>query len=278
VILTSFVFNNTRLLLLSGIGEPYDAATHRGVVGKNYAYQAAGKVGMFFEDKLFKPYMGGGARGTAIDDFNGDNFDHAGTDFIGGGLISAVSQGATPIRSHPVPAGTPRWGSAWKSSVARYYERWVGLHMPGSCQSYRSNYLDLDPTYRDAWGLPLLRMTFDWRDNEKKLSAYVTQKAADIAKSLSPSHLTVTPLTGHYSIVPYQSTHNTGGAIMGDAPHNSVVNKYLQSWDMHNVFVVGASAFPQNSANNPTATVGALACWTADAIKDQYLQRPRPLV
>jgi gluconate 2-dehydrogenase alpha chain len=45
-----------------------------------------------------------------------------------------------------------------------------------------------------------------------------------------------------------------------------------------NVFVVGASAYPQNSANSPTGTVGALACWTADAIKDTYLKRPGALV
>ena len=60
-------------------------------------------------------------------------------------------------------------------------------------------------------------------------------------------------------------------------PATSVVNKYLQSWDVPNVFVVGASAFPQNSANPPTLTVGALACWAADAIKDEYLAQPRPL-
>ncbi len=37
--------------------------------------------------------------------------------------------------------------------------------------------------------------------------------------------------------MPYQSTHNTGGAIMGNNPRTSAVNKYLQSWDVPNVFV-----------------------------------------
>ena len=64
---------------------------------------------------------------------------------------------------------------------------------------------------------------------------------------------------GDYSIVPYQSTHNTGGAVMGTSPRDSAVNSYLQSWDVPNVFVVGASAFPHNSAYNPTGPVGALA-------------------
>jgi gluconate 2-dehydrogenase alpha chain len=79
-------------------------------------------------------------------------------------------------------------------------------------------------------------------------------------------------------VVPYQTTHNTGGAIMGDNPKNSVVNKYLQSWDVPNVFSMGAGAFPQNAGYNPTATLAALAYMSADAIKSQYLKAPGPLV
>jgi gluconate 2-dehydrogenase alpha chain len=79
-------------------------------------------------------------------------------------------------------------------------------------------------------------------------------------------------------VVPYQSTHTVGGAIMGADPSSSVVNKYLQAWDVANLFVVGASAFPQNSGFNPTGTVGALAFKAADAIRNLYLKAPGPLV
>jgi gluconate 2-dehydrogenase alpha chain len=75
----------------------------------------------------------------------------------------------------------------------------------------------------------------------------------------------------------YQSTHNTGGAIMGADPATSVVNPWLQSWDLDNVFVVGASAFPQNASYNPTGPVGALAYRAADAIVNRYLKAPGPL-
>ncbi len=78
--------------------------------------------------------------------------------------------------------------------------------------------------------------------------------------------------------MPYQSTHNTGGAIMGADPKTSALNKYLQSWDVPNVFVIGASAFPQNAGYNPTGTVGALAFHAADAIITKYLKSPGPLV
>jgi gluconate 2-dehydrogenase alpha chain len=277
VILCSYTFSNTRLLLLSGIGEPYDPATGEGVVGRNYAYQATGHVQMFFEDQVYNRFMGGGGVGMVIDDFNGDQFDHGELDFIGGAYIGLTSMGSPPIRSHPVPSGTPRWGSGWKEAVAKYYRRSLQLIVQGACQSHRGNYLDLDPTYRDTYGLPLLRMNFNWEPNELAMSRFTTERAVEIARVIGPSAMNVLPVRGDYSIVPYQSTHNTGGAIMGSDPRTSVVNRYLQSWTTPNVFVVGASAFPQNSANNPTATIGALACWTADAIKDEYLRRPRLL-
>jgi gluconate 2-dehydrogenase alpha chain len=74
------------------------------------------------------------------------------------------------------------------------------------------------------------------------------------------------------------SSHTTGGAIMGEDPKTSAVNKYLQSWDVSNVFVCGASAFPLNGGYNPTGTVGALTLHAADAIVTQYLKAPGALV
>jgi len=83
---------------------------------------------------------------------------------------------------------------------------------------------------------------------------------------------------GSWNVVPYQTTHNTGGTITGDNPKTSVVNKYLQSWDVSNLFVMGAGAFPQNAGYNPTGTLAALAYMAADKIKSDYLKNPGPLV
>jgi len=278
VLLTSYVLNNARLMLLSGIGRPYDPVANTGTVGRNYAYQTPSSVTLFFEDRNFNSFMGAGGLGLAIDEFNGDNFDHSGLGFIGGGFMQAGSNGARPIEVRPVPQGTPRWGSEWKKAVGKYFNRNFSITIQGACQSYRANYLDLDPTYRDAYGLPLLRMTFDRHENETKMSAWLTNKAAEIAKAIGPAKMNVSPRTGKYTIVPYQSTHNTGGAVMGTDPQTSAVNKYLQSWDVPNVFVVGASAFPQNGGYNPTGTVGALTFQALEAIKTKYSKRPGALV
>ena len=213
-----------------------------------------------------------------IDDYNGDNFDHTGLGFFGGGYMGFGQTNARPIQTRPVPAGTPKWGAQWKKATAETYQRACSLATHGSSYSYKDCCLDLDPTYKDRLGRPLMRMTFDFHDNELKMSAFLTERLADIAKAMDPAELTPAPRKGPYNMSIYQTTHNTGGTVMGADPATSVLNRYCQSWDVHNVFVPGgASVFPQNHGYNPTDTVGALAYWTADAIRDRYLRNPGPL-
>ena len=77
VILAAYALGNVHLMLLSGIGRPYDPATGEGVVGRNYAYQIGSGATVFFDENTYmNPYMGAGALQMVIDDFNGDNFDH----------------------------------------------------------------------------------------------------------------------------------------------------------------------------------------------------------
>jgi gluconate 2-dehydrogenase alpha chain len=278
VILAAYVLHNVRLLLLSGIGQPYDPKTGEGLVGKNYAYQTMSSVNVFFDDKIINPFIGAGAHATVIDEFNGDNFDHTGLGFIGGGYIAGMITGGRPIEMIYTPEGTPEWGLEWKKAAARNYLRSFALSIHGACMSHRGNYLDLDPTYRDAFGRPMLRMTFDFTDNEHKMSDYLTARAAEVARAMNPREIKVNGRKGSWSVVPYQTTHNTGGAIMGDSPRTSVVNKYLQLWDTPNVFSMGAGAYPQQPGYNPTGTLCALAYHSADAIRKQYLKAPGPLV
>jgi gluconate 2-dehydrogenase alpha chain len=86
------------------------------------------------------------------------------------------------------------------------------------------------------------------------------------------------PRRGNFDGRAGQTTHNTGGTIMGADPKTSAVNRYLQAWDADNLFAMGASVFPQNGGYNPTGTVGALAYWSARAIIQDYLKSPGPLV
>ncbi len=65
---------------------------------------------------------------------------------------------------------------------------------------------------------------------------------------------------------------------MGNEPHESVVNKYSQSWDVSNLFIMGSSTHPTMSGFNPTLTIQALAYMTADAIVNKYRKNPGSLI
>lgn len=273
-----YALNNVRMLLLSGIGRPYDPRTRRGVVGRNYAYQTTSDVKVFYGEEVnINPFMRSGANGVVIADFVSDNFDHSKLGFAGGAYIGEVMSHGRPIEFHPTPPGTPRWGAAWKRAVARHYNHTVSLNIHGSSAATWYNCLDLDPTYKDAWGQPLLRITFDFPDNDIRMSEYLTGKAKEIADRMGGRQVEATPRRRPYTTTAYQSTHNTGGTVMGADPATSVVNPWLQCWDVHNLFVIGASNFPQNASYNPTGTVGALAYRAADAIRTRYLESPGPL-
>jgi len=281
VILSAFQFHNVHLMLLSGIGKPYDPVTNEGVVGRNFAYQNLTTIKTFFEtDKFTNTFIGAGGAGVGVDDFNADNFDHAKYGFVGGSPFWVNQAGSKPISGLPTPPGTPNWGSKWKAAVADAYTHNVSMDAHGAHQSYRANYLDLDPTYKDVYGQPLLRMTFDWQENDVKMSQFMYDKMHKIAEAMNPKLITGAPKNAntHFDSTVYQTTHMNGGAVMGEDPKTSAVNRYLQSWDVHNVFVPGASAFPQGLGYNPTGMVAALTYWSAKAIRETYLKNPGPLV
>jgi choline dehydrogenase-like flavoprotein len=87
-----------------------------------------------------------------------------------------------------------------------------------SCRSrclnypHRENYLDLDPDYRDAYGQPLLRLTYNFRENDYRMSEYVTNKAHEIARASGATLVgNPAPRRGDFDARVYQTTHTTGG-------------------------------------------------------------------
>jgi gluconate 2-dehydrogenase alpha chain len=138
--------------------------------------------------------------------------------------------------------------------------------------------MDLDSTYKDKFGDPLIRFTLDFTEHEHKQHNFASQLGAKVARAMGVKYTDNPPSGNKYNVINYQSTHLQGGTIMGASPETSVVNRHLQHWDLPNLFVVGASVFPQNASQNPTLTVVALTTWAADAITKRYLKHPGQLV
>jgi gluconate 2-dehydrogenase alpha chain len=278
-ILASWTLNNTRLLLLSSLGESYNPATGKGNVGRNLTHQILSSATLFFEKPLNR-FMGSAAAGIRVSDFDGDLFDHTHLPFLRGGSFNVMHITEGPIANFGVlpPSVKARWGSDWKKAGLYYYDRTARIGFSGEHLAYKGNYMDLDPTYKDRLGDPLLRMTLNWRDNERHMSEFASEKAVEIARAMGAKEIIPFPILHNYDTRRYQSTHLQGGTIMGSSPDRSVVNPFLQHWQFSNLFILGGSTIPQNPAANPTPTILALTYRTADALIDRYLKHPGPLV
>jgi gluconate 2-dehydrogenase alpha chain len=279
VFLASWTFNNTRLLLLSGIGEPYDPATGRGTVGSNLTHQVSTNAATLFFEQPLNRFMGSGSAGFFVSDFDGDVFDHSSLPFLRGGTFAARCYGYQPIANFGVVPHSVKalWGSEWKKAAVHYYDRTGAIFFSGEHFAYKGHCMDLDPRYKDKLGDPLLRLTLDWRDNERNMADFATTKAVEIARAMNAKEVSPFPGLRSYDTTRYQSTHVQGGTIMGRSPEHSVANPYLQHWQMPNLFILGGSTFPQNASANPTPTLLAFVYRTADAIVNRYLKNPGAL-
>jgi gluconate 2-dehydrogenase alpha chain len=279
VFLSSWTLNNTRLLLLSGIGEPYDPVSGRGTVGSNLTHQISVPAATAFFREPLNRFMGSGSAGTLMSDFDGDVFDRGTLSFLRGGFFSARAYGFQPIASFGVLPRSVKttWGSEWKKSAISYYDRTGVITFSGEHFAYKTNFMDLDPIYKDKLGDPLLRLTLDWRDNERQMVDFTTPKAVQIARAMHAEEVDPFPGLRSYDTTRYQSTHVQGGTIMGSSPEHSVVNPHLQHWQLPNLFILGGSTFPQNASANPTPTILSFVYRTADALVDRYLKNPGPL-
>ncbi|SDR55508.1 gluconate 2-dehydrogenase alpha chain [Paraburkholderia fungorum] len=280
VVFSAYQLDNVRLLLLSGIGTPYDPATRSGTLGRAYNYQTMSYGFLYFENQHMNPFISTGALSTQIDDFNGDNFDHTNLGFLGGAGIQALSDQGTPIgMTDRVPPGTKLWGSEWKRAFKQSYQNYAKIQGQGTSYSHHDSYLSLDPTYKDGNGQALLRMTFDYNENDRKMARFVRDRIADICRASGAKtwEAVAFPDQPNSPFRAYDSSHTIGGAVIGLDPATSVLNRYQQHWDVHNLFVLGASSFPNNGGYNPTGTLSALTLWTAKAIVNDYLRQPGSL-
>ena len=279
VILSPFIYDNTRLLLLSKTDRFSNGlANSSGEVGKHLTAHMMPNVFVAFDDRYVNVFMGPSAQKHTIDDFNADNFDHGGVGFIRG---SQISIGTISVQGGPIgattfnpPSGIPRWGAAYRDYLAKYYARQAAMVAQTENLPYPDQTIDLDPNVRDQWGLPAPRLTYDWRrPNELARVEFMMQKMEELGRTMGAAHVWRSPLGPGAP-----GAHHEGGTRMGNDPKTSVVNRYGQSWDIPNLFIIGSSTFPSMSGFNPTLTIQALAYMSADAIVNRYRKSPGQLL
>ncbi len=280
-IVAGWTLNSVRLLMLSKVGTAWDPVAGKGTLGRNLTHQVTQSTRIFF-DKPLNAFMGAGGLGIGFSDFDGKEGLESHPGVLRGGNIRVMSGGDAPIASFgAIPPGSAKrdWGAEWKKAGIEWHDRASAITSEAEHLAFHQNYLDLDSTYTDQYGDPLIRLTLDWTAHERAQGAMLAGVQSELAKAMNVRTGEVSSrLLERYTVMPYQSTHVNGGAIMGASPETSVVNQYLQHWQVPNLWVMGGSCFPQNGSGNPTLTILATAMRAADALIDRYVKRPEKLV
>src|SRR5690625_5063185 len=211
-----------------------------------------------------------GALGGVFTDLAGDNLDHNELDFIHGGAVEIRQYGEGGIASNKIPHGTPNWGPGFKEKTIYYANRNLNVWFTPAIMPWAQNYTDLDPTYKDSFNDRLLRVTYSLTDQDRNIAKFGIEKCREVLEEMGADTINEDEVPEQFNHI-YFGGHYAGGVIMGEDPSTSALNNYLQMWEMDNLFVVGASAFPHFSNHHPTLTIGALAYRAAEGI-EKYLK------
>ena len=269
VLLASYAYENTRMLLLStSRAFPRGLANNSGQVGRHYfSHHQGAPVTALFPANLNNWY-GLPAQGVAVDEWADDNFDHSGLDFIGGAnlWVHTDRRPMTAARMGTFDMVEKNWGSDWKKFIMENADRTNSAYIQKTTLPYEFNYLDLDPVVKDPLGFPVTRITARYGENELKIAEYSQDKMEQWfleAGAIKVSRSGLGSVMG-------ASTHAYGGTRMGDNAETNVVNRWGFAHEAPNLGILGGSVMGTSGARNPTLTVQALAWRTAEYLVDNW--------
>lgn len=258
-----YSLENARLLLASGINK-------NGQVGKHYMTHAFG----FFMGVLpdyTNPFMGPLVAASAIEDFSGELVHEHDPSVLWGAPIISWTGDYQPIEvAHAMPAAAPRWGSGFKRWMHENYRRVWAMYSQTANIPTTASYVDLDAVATDPFGQPVLRMTHEWGEADKRAVSFLLGIKRKIGKEMG----LVTQWEEDPAPDYHLSTHEVGTHRMGEDPQTSVVDIFGRSHECQNLYVIGGGQFPSYHGYNPTQTIQALAYMTSDQMLDRPMMRP----
>jgi choline dehydrogenase-like flavoprotein len=137
-----------------------------------------------------------------------------------------------------------------------------GMTMQGYCECLprHENYVDLDPSRKDAWGMPIPRIHWSWSDNEKAMREDLKAQTAEMLEAAG-----CTGVETYDDDAPMGfSVHEMGTVRMGRDPKTSVLNAHNQAHDVPNLFVTDGACMASSSCVNPSLTYMALTARAVD--------------
>ncbi len=168
---------------------------------------------------------------------------------------------------HRYPPGGG-YGATLKNDYRRYFGTTIGFDGRGEMIPNDKSYCEIDPTVKDRYGIPVLRLNWQWTDHEHNQVKHMQETFRAIIAEMGGQVFSAMPTRERgYGISNGGSIiHEAGGARMGSNPSTSVLNADCQAHECKNLFVADGAPFVGQADKNPTWTIMALAWKTADAI------------
>jgi choline dehydrogenase-like flavoprotein len=260
IIVACSATESARLLLNSSSKfHPRGLGNSSGQVGRNLNDHTGADAFGIFEREI--PHDKGPGPSIAFNDWN-----HPRSREIPGGGYIYNYYCTLPIEfASTRPPGEATWGKAHKEFQRRYFYRFI--HLGSNCQAMpqEKNSVDLDPKVRDAWGMPVARITHSYSTIDYQIANFVMDKEEQLLKEAGA----IKTWRGG-NAKGGVGDHQNGTCRMGNNPKDSVVNSYCQSHDTDNLFVTDGSVFVTDAGFNPSLTIQAIAFRAADYIKKQW--------
>jgi choline dehydrogenase-like flavoprotein len=253
VVLAAGTLETTRLLLNSNL------ANSSGLVGRYLFDQiyGAGVVCSVPEARngRGKQLMGGSA---IIPRFRNIDTRHPG--FLRGYAFNVSSR-----TGGLEPRNFAAYGAELERKLEEYHGSGFSMNIMGEVLSRYENHVRINKEKVDAWDIPVLHVDAKYTDNEYNMAKDAVETASALAEAAGFEVLAKNPIPNP----PGYSIHELGTCRMGDDPKHSVLNKWSQSHDHKNLFVVDGAAFTSGAWQNPTMTILALAMRASEHLAEE---------
>ncbi len=250
------LFNSATGIWPGGLGSSSGELGHN-VMDHHYNLGASGKVAGF-EDQY---YYGRRANGFYIPRFTNIGSDKR--DFLRG----FGYQGGAGRNGWSRDVAELNIGGAFKDALTEPGGWTIGATGFGEILPYHENKITLDPVRKDKWGLPVLSMDCELKENEHKMRKAIVSELKAMFEAAGVQEINTWD-NGHAI---GHGIHEMGTARMGRDPKTSVLNGNNQLWDAKNVFVTDGACMVSSACQNPSLTYMALtaraANFAVDALK-----------
>ena len=266
IVLGASCVDSTRILLNSKSSRyPNGIGNGSGVIGHYLNEQVRFHINAFLPQLYGRP-------ATNDDGIGGDHiymprYNHRGKkrDYLRGFGAQFWGIGCLPGVSH-FAHKLPGFGVDLKHDIKRHYPAWVEMHPYGEVLPYYDNQVTVEGTPNDAYGVPVPKIIYEIRDNERRM----IEEMYDMAEMLMSEAKAEVVKMERGKIDPNGAAKHEGGTCrMGADPKRSAVNGFCQMHEVKNLFVVDGSVFPTATEKNPMLTIMALAWRATDYLAEE---------